>query len=127
MSIEINENIRAIVFAPFADKADFMAAVSEEADGFAIIGRLRFYNSPDPWDESDRKHWYRARTQESLVDAVRVLKEMVARLELYSVAFGQRSKKEEMTILYRADKSLEEFVKEFREQPWAHSKEMKIQ
>jgi len=127
MSIMLDETVRAIIFAPFADTADIMFAIKEEkTGGFTSEGRLRFYGKShgDPFLDEDRKKWFTGKhPSRTLDEVIEKLGEAISQLEMISAITGFRKKGEEMTVLRRGDgQSLDDFMDDFLKQPWAHHK-----
>ena len=127
MSIVIDENIIGIWYALTGEADDFMLAISKCPEGLEMVYRIRYYASPDdPWDENDRKSWYRMVTpQKDEEKAVEVAREMVAGV----IAIAMKMKKIPgdglMYELLRGDASVEEFANRLQSMPWAHAKEVR--
>lgn len=113
MTIEFNEQIRAIWFVQVNSSVDWLAAVQEPAPGKArLVYRFRYYADAEIWDTKDVKNWYAFTGQyPELLNTVREMAELMAE------ARGAR-----LCELIRGARSLEEFADLFSSQPFAHVK-----
>ena len=129
MSVVIDESIVGIWYAMTSEDEDFMLAVSRREDGLEMVYRHRYYNSPDdPWDEKDRKSWYRmVSKQKDEAKAIETAREMVSGV----IAIAMRMKRIKgdgvMFELLRGESSVEEFGERLRAMPWAHSQQVTLQ
>jgi hypothetical protein len=129
MSIVIDENIVGIWYAMTGDMEDFMLAISRCPDGLELVYRHRYYASKeDPWDEKDRKSWYRMVTsQPDEQKAVETARQMLIGVVMIAQKMGKVTGKPEIFELVRGDASVEKFADALRSMPWAHSQEGTVQ
>lgn len=124
MSIVIDENIVGIWYAMTGDDNDFMLAVCRREDGLEIVYRHRYYHSDDPWDEKDRKSWYRMVTaQKDEAKAVETAREMLQGVVAIAMKMKRLKGNGLVFELLRGEASVEEFGERLRSMPWAHSME----
>jgi hypothetical protein len=122
MSIVLDENIVGIWYALTGEKDDFMLAISKCAEGLELVYRHRYYASDDPWDERDKKSWYRMVTKKNDVQhAIETAREMVQGVAMIAVKMGRLMPPAQVFELVRGDKSVEDFAEVLMSMPWAHS------
>lgn len=129
MTIQMDENIRAVVFQQFCDHGDYMVGIMVKDGKNTATGRIRWYRemTGDPFRDKDEKHWgdlapkHVGKTVDEILEVVtKTLNELVAVAELS----GRRKRPEERYILRRGDdEKLEDFINRFRAMPWVHAKE----
>jgi hypothetical protein len=124
--INFDESVRAIVFCAFADRADFLASVSDnpQGAGLVLLFRLRFYAEGlgDPFDDRDRKTWFQAQTSEPLATAIEKLQHTGTMLATVAGLAGRGSATAEFFTLVRGASTLDEFVAAFRAAPFVHER-----
>lgn len=113
MSIIFNDNILGVWYVTIPN-GDYLAAVSRCKDGGAFLQyRFRYYNSEEPWDEKDEKHWYEARSKDQT--------KVVAHASFVAKTLANASKGK-IWELIRGAGSLEDFMAEFQKLPFVHSR-----
>jgi len=126
MSIMLDESIMGIWYVHLSETFDVMISLAREGEGYKLTGRTRTYNSLDPWDEKDRKHWFSIPVKAANDnDAATFCRRFIAD---GSLAFCK-----EMRIggavpiheLIRGKQTPEEFGKLLMSMPWAHMQEVK--
>lgn len=124
--IEFDERIRAIIYVPFADRADYLAAVSDNPDGpgFVVTGRLRFYADGlgDPFDDRDRKRWFQSLSQQPLEETIEKARQAGAMLAMFSGLVGELTGRVEFYTLVRGEMTLDRFVDKWRAAPFVHER-----
>lgn len=129
MSIVIDENIVGIWYAMTGDMEDFMLAISRCPDGLELVYRHRYYASKeDPWDDKDRKSWYRMVTsQPDEQKAIETAREMLVGVVFIAKKMGRVTGNPEIFELVRGDATVEQFGERLRSMPWAHSQVKTVQ
>ena len=120
MSILLDETVRAIWFIQVTPTQDFLQGVNEPKPGeYEMQCRFRYYVSKDPWDEHDKKSWYRVVSTEGTLD------EFIAKCGEVANKLGDASgakRREQFFELIRGGQSLELFMETFRNQGFVHSR-----
>lgn len=134
MTIQLDESIRAIVFCQFAEKSDFMCALSEVPDSggkVTMMGRIRHYNgdqSKDPFEDGDRKDWMKSRKPDSFEEELKKILETISTLQVLATVAGRESSNKRVYVLKRMEgQTLEQFMELFGKMPFAHMKKMSLQ
>jgi len=99
---------------------DWLAALYRDSDGaFVLVYRFRYYNSPDPFDTTDTKNWYKAKFQLDRAESACIdLGDQLAS-GMMAMGFGPRVHK----LLLRTDDP-EKIGKMMETQNWAHMQRM---
>ena len=118
MTIKLNESIVAIWYADLSEDSDYLMSLSRIDDGWDLVYRFRYYNSPDPWDEKDTKNWYRGKlSNENSTEA-----EVLATLNKVFELMKLRADGRDCYVLLRGEGDFKTFVKEFQKLPFVHQK-----
>ena len=112
MTMTLDENTRGIWYCQTVPgEQDFLLTLTRlEGEHYELVYRFRYYNSDDPFDEKDRKSWYRAEgrgKEEEIISGVRKA------LMLIGTGF---------TELLRGDRPFDNFMEEFMKQDFVHAK-----
>lgn len=120
--IILSEKTIAIWFIPLIPgEQDFIGSLFTNEEGkLEFSYRFRYYNSQDPYDKKDKKHWYTvvSRKEETKESMLASLRRMIKALELAS---GQRADE----ILMK-DGNYKQFCEEFASKSWTHIEKEKI-
>lgn len=129
MSIVIDENIVGIWYAVTGEMDDFMLAISKSPEGIELVYRHRYYASKeDPWDENDKKSWYRMVTpKKDEQKAIETAREMLSGVVGIAMKMKRLPGNGVIYELLRGDSTVEEFGERLRAMPWAHSQEGTLQ
>lgn len=118
MSIEINEDIRAIFYIAWHD-SDWMGAVSDGAQGPWATYRFRYYRDAKAFDSEDVKSWYDLKpppgATECTVDALISAFDGMIALANAQLPGGK------VYRLIRGEHSLEEFADMFTQLPFVRT------
>ena len=121
MTMKLDENTRGIWYCQtIPSEQDFLMTLNRLKEGhYELIYRFRYYNSDDPFDEKDRKSWYRAevaaKCEEEIISGIETLLESLA-----AVADNETG----YTELLRGDRPFEDFMEEFMQQDFVHARKM---
>lgn len=122
--INLDETIRAIVYCQFSEYSDLMVGISEKGGEVTAKGRIRWYreNTGDAFKDRDDKHWFESRKEgKTIQEFIDLTKETIEQMRFAASAAGF-AVDEPVFILERGDKTFDEFIDEFRKQPFVHSK-----
>jgi hypothetical protein len=131
MTIEVTENLRGFVFAPFSDRADLMVALMQKEDGkYWLKGRSRFYAMKDdpknPFEAEDRKTWFESKHGEDKIETLlEQVDQAVEKLRAASETFGFGGEDKVYKMMRGAEQPLMEFLDEWMAQPFVFKREVK--
>jgi hypothetical protein len=123
MQIEFKDGryMSTMWFVEGGDKDALWALHKDPGGVWELIWRFRYYNSPDPFDETDMKSWYHA-THPPEATEVEIIKKVDCLLDLMlKLGFGPRVHK----LVIRSDKCSEQFAALFT-QEWAHLAKLEL-
>jgi hypothetical protein len=112
MTILLNEDLLAVWFMDVSDRSNWLAGLSKHHRGTRLLWRMRYYEPGTPPDSPDKKNWYESIYAEP---AGEVIQRVRTRLRVVSLFAKDRPYE-----LIRGDRSLDEFVAEFRRAPFVH-------
>jgi len=112
VSMILSENVYGIYFIEMPDyRQDWLGQIEKTDDGYKLTYRHRYYKDDKTFDSEDEKHWY-----------VMDLPDLATALE--KLEFIKRMSEQFMNgksyDLLMGDKSMDEFMEEFREMPFVH-------
>ena len=119
MTMTLDENTRGIWYCQtIPEEQDFLMTLNRLEEGhYEITYRFRYYNSDDPFDEKDRKSWYRAeartKNEEEIISGIETLLESLA---------AATDNENGFTELLRGDRPFDDFMEEFMKQDFVHAK-----
>lgn len=127
MSFTIGDTTLALWFVALAPKIDFMLVMnrltSEEVE---VECRFRYHASEDPWDQNDRKHWYKTiiKTADD-VHAVELTQQgMNGIVKLAALKEGVSVADIDLYELIRGAMTTKEFIESFQSAPFVHKREI---
>ena len=131
--IMMDENIRAIVYQKFCDRADYMAGVYVKDGVLTATGRIRWYreDTGDPFKDKDDKHWGEIHPKhrgKPLDEILKVITDTAEELVAKAIEMHQRTTNDPLYVLKRGeDETLAAFWKRFERMPWVHKKVETVQ
>ena len=121
MTLEVTDDTIGIWFATFHGR-DLMVNLSHQPDGaILLVYRFRHYAEPDsgdPFDDRDRKSWYRNKLRLTRDEAIEKVRSWLV------VSAASLGGDHIFELIKEPDQSPEDFSELLLSMPWAHSKQV---
>lgn len=123
------ENMKAMVYFHFAEDSDMLFAIypAEGEEGkFTARGRLRTYNSPEPFDEKDEKRWYDLKDASTYDEVKLTIEGVMENLRYSARMIGAATDEDPVWVERHEGESDTEYLERWMAQPFVHKKEVKL-
>lgn len=119
---EYVDSIWFIGGSPGGKGEDFLATIAKRDGCWEMEYRFRYHNSPDPWDQKDRKSWYKMRCPDDSPEALSRCRQAIDEVLRPSLEtrYGDKLEVVEMQCMNSDPK----FFFELSSRPWANVKQL---